>query len=35
MDNPETPYSKLCEKLRTLSDEDLDTVNTFVSWIEK
>lgn len=35
MENAETPYSKLCAKLRMLSDEDLEKVSSFVSWIEK
>lgn len=35
MENDETPYHKLCEKLRSLSDDDLEKVNTFVEWIEK
>ena len=26
---------KLCEQLRTLSDEDLDKVATFINWITK
>ena len=28
-------YHKLCEQLRTLSDEDLDKVATFINWITK
>lgn len=35
MENDETPYHKLCEKLRSLNDDDLEKVNTFVEWIEK
>lgn len=35
MENDETPYHKLCEKLRGLNDDDLEKVNTFVEWIEK
>lgn len=35
LEDAETPYNELCEKLRTLSDEDLEKVSTFVSWIEK
>lgn len=35
MEDAETPYHKLCEKLRTLCDDDLEKVSTFVSWIEK
>lgn len=35
MDDAETPYHKLCEKLRALSDDDLEKVSTFINWIEK
>lgn len=35
MENPETPYSKLCEKLRSLNDKELEKVSTFVDWIDK
>lgn len=35
MEDPETPYHKLCEKLRALSNDDLEKVSTFLSWIEK
>jgi len=33
LDSTETPCAKLCERLRTLSDEDIDKVATFVEWI--
>ena len=29
----DTPYRKLCEQLRMLSDEDLEKISTFVNWI--
>lgn len=35
MEDAKTPYHQLCEKLRTLSDDDLEKVSMFVSWIEK
>lgn len=35
LENTESAYSQLCKKLRTLSDEDLDKVSTFISWIDK
>ncbi len=35
MEDEETLYHKLCEKLRTLSDDDLEKVNIFIRWIEK
>ena len=35
MDNADTPYHELCEKLRTMNDEDLEKIRTFISWIEK
>lgn len=30
-----TPYRKLCEKLRNMDEEDLVKVSTFVGWIER
>mgnify|MGYP000572719206 FL=1 len=35
LDDAQTPYRELCEKLKTLNDEDLKKVSTFISWIEK
>lgn len=35
MEDADTPYRELCEKLRTLDDEDLEKVRTFIGWIEK
>ena len=35
LDDAKTPYRELCEKLKTLNDEDLKKVSTFISWIEK
>lgn len=35
MEEAETPYQELCVKLRTMDDEDLGKVRTFVDWIEK
>ncbi len=35
MENTQTLYHELCEKLRVLSDEDLEKVRAFMSWIEK
>ena len=35
MEDAGTPYRALCEKLRTLCDDDLEKVRTFISWIEK
>lgn len=34
-ENLDTPYQKLCEKLRSFSDEEIEKVNTFVDWIDK
>lgn len=34
-ENMDTPYRKLCEKLRALSDEEIEKVNTFIDWIDK
>ena len=35
LDDANTPYRVLCEKLRTMNDEDLEKVSTFIRWIEK
>lgn len=35
MEDADTPYRELCEKLRTLDDEDLEKVSIFIGWIEK
>ena len=35
MDDADTPYRELCEKLRTMNEEDLEKVSTFIGWIEK
>lgn len=35
MENSDTLYNRLCERLRKLDDEDLKKVETFVGWIEK
>lgn len=35
MENADTPYHRLCEKLRKLDDKELEKVDTFVDWIEK
>ena len=34
MAKQDTPYSRLCESLRGMSDEDLDKVELFLSWIK-
>ena len=34
-ENTDTPYHKLCEKLRALSDKEIEKVNTFVDWLEE
>ncbi len=33
LDNDNSLYFKLCEKLRSLNGEDMDKVATFISWI--
>ena len=33
LDNDNSLYFKLCEKLRNLNGEDMDKVATFISWI--
>ena len=35
MGNKDTPYHRLCERLSTLTDEEIEKVNTFVDWIGK
>lgn len=30
-----TLYSKLCKKLKTMDEEDLEKVNIFIDWIQK
>ena len=35
LDDAKTPYRELCEKLRTMNEEDLEKVSTFIGWIEK
>lgn len=34
-DSQETPYAKLCENLRSLSDMDLEKVAIFVGWLKE
>ncbi len=34
LENPESKYQLICERLRRLSDDDIDKVNTFIDWIE-
>ena len=31
----DSPYNRLCERLRALDDEGLTKVDTFVNWIDK
>lgn len=35
LDDANTPYRELCEKLRTMNEEDLEKVSIFIGWIEK
>lgn len=35
MENEETVYHQLCEKLHTMNDEDLQKVSLFIEWITK
>lgn len=35
LDDANTPYHELCEKLRTMNEEELEKVSTFIGWIEK
>ena len=35
LDDANTTYRELCEKLRTMNEEELEKVSTFIGWIEK
>lgn len=35
LENKETLYHQVCQKLRTLNDADLEKVKTFISWIKE
>ena len=35
LDDANTAYRELCEKLRTMNEEELEKVSTFIGWIEK
>lgn len=35
MEDKNTPYNKLCERLRELDTTDLEKVDTFIGWIVK
>ena len=35
LDDANPPYRELCEKLRTMNEEDLEKVSIFIGWIEK
>lgn len=35
LEQSDSPYARLCEKLRTLDDSDLEKVSTFVDWMSK
>ena len=35
LDDANTSYRELCEKLRTMNEEELEKVSTFIGWIEK
>ena len=35
LDDANTLYRDLCEKLRTMNEENLEKVSTFIGWIEK
>lgn len=34
LEDEDTPYHKLCERLRSLDERDLEKVNTFLIWIQ-
>lgn len=35
LEDKETPYYRLCERLKTLNEEDFEKVDTFITWISK
>ena len=35
LDLDKTTYRKVCEKLRTMNESDIEKINTFIGWIEK
>ena len=35
LEDKETPYYRLCERLKMLNEEDFEKVNTFITWISK
>ena len=35
LDDEDTTYRKVCEKLRTMNESDIEKINTFIGWIEK
>ncbi len=34
LEDQETEYHKICERLRHVSDDVLDKVNTFIDWVD-
>lgn len=34
LEQTNTPYSAICERLRNLSNDDISKVNTLIDWIE-
>lgn len=34
LEQTDTPYAMLCERLRSLSEDDIAKVNTLIGWIE-
>jgi len=34
LEQTDTPYAMLCERLRGLGDDDISKVNTLIDWIE-
>ena len=35
LESQDTPYHKLCHRLRTLTDDEIEKVSTFLDWIGK
>lgn len=35
LDNKDTPFHRICDRLRSLTDEEIEKVRTFIDWIQK
>lgn len=35
LDSKDTPFHRICDRLRSLTDEEIEKVSTFIDWIQK